>query len=232
MIRVQIPQVPSYDEDQVALIVEDPSIFSGRCPVILGTPTIFRAVQAMKESEMHNLEQAWQYVKAGYEYTHFLMNPDDVPVEEGQSFPTNTGRNPIDLDEKLLLKKKQVLLPFSNMMVHCKTRQTQMQGYKLHVMIHAPYPEDKSSLPNGVYVLKTYTELKDGSRNVSVVLRNLTSKTIHLAPGQCVARVVAANEVPEAVPSPELVKDLEEALPKEAPKLTIEERQKLLMELL
>ena len=232
MIQVQIPQVPSYDEDQVALIVEDPSIFSRWCPIILGTPTIFRAVQALKESEMHNLEQAWQYVKAGYEYTHFLMNPDDIPVEEGQSFPTNTGRNPIDLDEKLLLKKKQVLLPFSNTMVHCKTRQTQMQGYKLHVMIHAPYPEDKSSLPNGVYVLKTYTELKDGSRNVSVVLWNLTSKTIHLAPSRCVARVVAANEVPEAMPSPELVKDLEEALPKETPKLTIEEQQKLLMELL
>ena len=28
MIHVQIPQVPSYDEDQVALIVEDLSIFS------------------------------------------------------------------------------------------------------------------------------------------------------------------------------------------------------------
>ena len=61
MIPVQIPQVPSYDEDQVALIVEDPSIFSRRCPVILGTPTIFWAVQVMKESEMHNLELAWQY---------------------------------------------------------------------------------------------------------------------------------------------------------------------------
>ena len=35
MIRVQIPQVPSYDEDQVALIAEDPSIFSRRCPIIL-----------------------------------------------------------------------------------------------------------------------------------------------------------------------------------------------------
>ena len=101
MIRVQILQVPSYDEDQVALIVEDLSIFSRRCPIILGTPTIFRAVQAMKESEMHNLEPAWQYAKAGYEYTHFMMNTDDVPTEEGQSFPTNTGRNPIDLDEKL-----------------------------------------------------------------------------------------------------------------------------------
>ena len=232
MIRVQIPQVPSYNEDQVALIVEDPSIFSRQCPIILRTPTIFRAVQAMKESEMHNLELAWQYAKAGYEYTHFMMNPDNVPTEEGQSFPTNTRRNPIDLDEKLLLKKKQVLLPFSNMMVHCKTQEMQMQGYKLHVMIHAPYLEDKSSLPNGIYVLKTYTELKDSSRNVSVVLQNLTSKTIHLAPGRCVARVATANEVLKAVPSLELAKALDETLPKEAPKLTIEERQKLLMELL
>ena len=79
MIRVHILQVPSYDEDQVALIVEDPSLFSRRCPVILGTPTIFWAVQAMKESEMHNLKPAWQYAKAGYEYTHFMMNPDNVP---------------------------------------------------------------------------------------------------------------------------------------------------------
>ena len=136
----------------------------------------------MKESEMHNLKPAWQYAKAGYEYMHFMMNPANVPTEEGQSFPTNTGRNLIDLDEKLLFKKKQVLLPFSNTMVHCKTWEMQMQGYKLHVMTHAPFPEDKSGLPNGVYILKTYTELKDGSRNVSMVLRNLTSKTIHLAP--------------------------------------------------
>ena len=230
MIRVQIPYAPSYDEDQVALIVEDPSLFSQRCPVILGTPTIFRAIQAMKESEMNRVEPAWQHAKAGYEYTHFLMNVEEYP--EDCSFPTNTGKNPVELDEKLLLKKKQVLLPFSNTMVHCKTQATQMHGYKLHVMTHAPYPEDKSSLPNGVYVLKTYTELKDGSRNVSVVLRNLTSRTIHLAPGRCVAWIAAANEVPEAVPSPELAKELAEAQGKEAPKLTIEERQKLLMELL
>ena len=200
--------------------------------MVLGTPTIFRAVQAMKESEMHRVEPAWQHAKAGYEYTHFLMDLDDHPEGGGCSFPTNTGKNPVELDEKLLLKKKQVLLPFSNTMVHCKTQATQMQGYKLHVMTHAPYPEDKSSLPDGVYVLKTYTELKDGSRNVSVVLRNLTSRTIHLSSRRCVARIAAANEVPEAVPSPELAQELAEAQTKEAPKLTMEERQKLLMELL
>ena len=212
MIRVQILYAPSYDEDQVALIIEDPSLFSQWCPVILGTPTIFWAVQVMKESEMNRVEPAWQHTKAGYEYTHFLMNLEDNP--EDCSFPTNTGKNPVELDEKLLLKKKQVLLPFSNTMVHCKTQATQMHGYKLHIMTHAPYPEDKSSLPNGIYILKTYTELKDGSRNVSMVFRNLTSKTIHLAPGRCVALIATANEVPKAVPLPELAKELAEK-PKE-----------------
>ena len=179
---------------------------------------------------MNRVEPAWQHAKAGYEYTYFLMNVEEYP--ENCSFPTNTGKNLVELDEKLLLKKKQVLLPFSNMMVHCKTQAMQMHGYKLHVMTHTPYPEDKSSLPDGIYVLKTYTELKDGSRNVSVVLRNLTSRTIHLAPGRCVAQIAMANEVPEAVPLLELAKELAEAQAKEAPKLTIEERQKLLMELL
>ena len=185
--------------------------------MILGTPTIFRAVQAMKESEINHVEPAWQHAKAGYEYTHFLMNVEEY--QDDCSFPTNTRKNPVELDEKLLLKKKQVLLPFSNTMVHCKTQATQIHGYKLHVMTHAPYPEDKSSLPNGVYVLKTYTELKDGSRNVSMVLRNLTSKTIHLTPGRCMALIATANEVPEAMPSPELAKELAETQGKEAPSL-------------
>ena len=35
MIRVQIPYASSYDEDRVALIIEDPSLFSQRCPLIL-----------------------------------------------------------------------------------------------------------------------------------------------------------------------------------------------------
>ena len=131
---------------------------------------------------MNRVKPAWQHAKAGYEYTHFLMNLEDYP--EDCSFPTNTRKNPVELDEKLLLKKKQVLLLFSNTMVHCKTQAKQMHGYKLHIMTHAPYPEDKSSLPNGVYILKTYMELRDGSRNVSVVLRNLTSKTNSSRPQQ------------------------------------------------
>ena len=50
ILRVQILYVPSYDEDQVALVVSEDSNFLKRCQVILGTPTINRAVRAMKES--------------------------------------------------------------------------------------------------------------------------------------------------------------------------------------
>ena len=45
-----------------------------------------------------------------------------------------------------------------------------MMGHRLNVMMQAPYSEDKADLQNGLYVMRTYTELKDGSRNVSIVL--------------------------------------------------------------
>ena len=59
----------------------------------------------MKESEMNCIDPAWQHAKAGYEYTHFLMNLGDHPEGESHSFLTNTGKNPVELDEKLLLKE-------------------------------------------------------------------------------------------------------------------------------
>ena len=46
--------------------------------------------------------------------------------------------------------------------------------------------------------------MKDGSQNVSTVLRNGTGKPMHLTAGQLVGRIVAANLVPDAVASSEL----------------------------
>ena len=109
-----------------------------------------------------------------------------------------------------------------------------MMGYKLHVMIQATYPEDQANLPNGVYVVKTYTELRDGSHNVLVVLHNLMGKPVHLAAGRLVAQVVAVNAIPDATPSPEFLRKLDELeLNRNPPKrLTIKGRQKLLLEVL
>ena len=92
ILRVQIPYMPSYDEDQVALVVVEDSNFLKRCQVILGTPTINRAVQVMKESEMENAPEAWQSAQHMYEFANYMvqLNPEDY----GMTMPTNTGKNP------------------------------------------------------------------------------------------------------------------------------------------
>ena len=95
-------------------------------------------------------------------------------------------------------------------------------------MVQPPYPEDKAKLPFGLYVQQVYTELKDGSWNVSTVLRNGTGKPMHLAAGRLVGHIVAANMVPDAVALLELEAKLAKDGEPEAP-LTTKQRQQLLM---
>ena len=232
MFRVQIPHKPSYDEDQVALVVVEDRHFLKRCQVVLGTPTINRAVQAMKDLEMEGALEAWRSAQHMYEFANYMiqLNPEDY----GMPMPTNTGKNPTDLDELVLLKNKATIPAFESIILHCRTRRTMMMGYKLHVMTQASYTEDRANLLNGVYIVKTYTELHDGSRSVSVVLRILTGKPVHLPAGRPVARIVAANAIPDATPSLEFMRKLDKLEPGQEPsqKMTIEDRQKLLLELL
>ena len=68
LMRVQIKSMPHYDEQQVVFILDDPSGFSARIPVILGTPTINRVVQTMKEMEMHSAPTEWQTARVTYEW--------------------------------------------------------------------------------------------------------------------------------------------------------------------
>ena len=107
ILRVQIRYVPSYNEDQVALVVAEDSNLLKRCQVIIGTPTINRAVRAMKESEMENAPKAWQSTQHTYEFANFMvqLNLEDY----GMTMPTNTGKNPTDLDELVILK---IRLPY------------------------------------------------------------------------------------------------------------------------
>ena len=197
LIRVQIEGLPHYVEQQVIFILDDPSWFSARIPVILGTPTINRVVQTMKEMEMHSAPMEWQMARVAYEWAQGFQFRR-ASLGERLKFPTNTAEDPLDLDEKVLLADKCTIPGFQSVIAHGRTQRTMMMGHWLNIMTQAPYSDDKVDLPNGLYVMRTYTELKDGSRNVSVVLWNLTVRPIHLARGWVIGRVAAANAVPEA----------------------------------
>ena len=73
--------------------------------------------------------------------------------------------------------------------------------------------------------------MKDGSQNVSTVLHNGTRKPMHLVSGWLIGCIVVANQVPDAMASPEfeekLAQDGEPTVP-----LTIEQHQELLMKVL
>ena len=106
-----------------------------------------------------------------------------------------------------------------------------MKGHHLNVMVQLLYPEDKAKLPVGLYVQRVYTEMKDGSENVSTVRCNSTGKLMHLTARQLVGRIVVAYQVPDAVASPELEAKLAQDGELEN-LLTTEQCQELLMKVL
>ena len=73
--------------------------------------------------------------------------------------------------------------------------------------------------------------MKDGSQNVSMVLRNGTGKPMHLASGRLIGHIVAANQVPDIVASPELEAKLAQDKEPEPPLMT-KQHQELLMKVL
>ena len=128
VIRVQVEGGPEYDEDQVAFVVDDNTTFSWRVPVVLGTPTINRVVAVMKESNLNNASTEWQASKTSYELVNgFLMRRLHLEPEGG--FPTNTGENPVDLDETVSLTSKCVTLPFQSVVMHGCTQLTMMTDH-------------------------------------------------------------------------------------------------------
>ena len=140
-------------------------------------------------------------------------------------------QNPINLDVPFLLKDKPTILAFASQIVHVQTQKMFVKGHHLNIMVQPPYPEARAKLPMGLYVQRAYTEMKNGSQNVSTVLDNGTWKPMHLTARWLVGCIVAANLGPDAVASPELEAKLAQDRELEPP-LTMEQCQELLMKVL
>ena len=63
ILRVQVKEITGYDEDIVFLVVSDESEFFQHVPVMIGTCTLGRIVNVIKESEMDRLSTPWAMVR-------------------------------------------------------------------------------------------------------------------------------------------------------------------------
>ena len=55
--------------------------------------------------------------------------------EDSIKYPTNTGQNPMDLDEPIILMEKVIIPAFASQIVKARSKKTFMQGHQLNVMV-------------------------------------------------------------------------------------------------
>ena len=114
VIQVQVDRVQGYDEDQIALVIPDPSNFAAQIPVILGTPTISRVVNVMREVEVDALATPWANARA----THFLLVHRMVPVEVRDGQKEELDMN--SYDQLMYTQNVETIEPFSSRIIPVK----------------------------------------------------------------------------------------------------------------
>ena len=61
IINIQVEGIPSYYEEQVALVILNVTQLGLKVQVILGTPMIHQLCHQMKESEIQTVPEEWQH---------------------------------------------------------------------------------------------------------------------------------------------------------------------------
>ena len=116
----------------------------------------------MKEAEMDALAMPW----ANARVAHLLAIRKLTPVEEEND--QGVGYE-ADQDSPLMYTQKvETLEPFSSHVISMKTMEVHL-GEHLNVMVQALHTQD-GTLPPGLTVQNTYTELRKGSKKLVVVI--------------------------------------------------------------
>ena len=210
MMNIKVPCVQGYDEDRIAIVMDDPGMTEW--PVILGTPTLYRVMEVIKESEISRLAVPWASSRVSWLMRDVQANLGHVVVNDVANKPIV----PLHVDEVVRVASKCIVPPFGHKAIHGKVNLF-LHGYKMNMMTHG-LEKRSPSLPLGINVKTVYATLADGSNRVTVVLRNNTRDWLEIKKGVPITWMVAANEVPKAEQT------------KERSTLTEAERQDLLLE--
>ena len=216
IMNVRVPCVKGYNEDQIAIVLEDPEMKD--CPVVLGTPTLFRVMEVIKESEISELAMPWANSRLSWLMRGVHAKMSRLQVKDVANKPIA----PLSVDEVVRVTSKCLVLPFGHKVIHGRVGLV-LQGYKMNVMTHG-LEKRSPLLPLGLEVQSAYATLATGSGRVPVVLRNNTKDWLEIKKGTPIARMVAANLVPRVINA------ISAKGPDPASTLTEAERQDLLLD--
>ena len=217
LMNVKVPCVQGYDVDQVTLVMDDPGMTE--CPVILGTSTLYRVMEVIKESEISKLAVLWSLSQISWLMWDVTARLGQVVIDDMANKPIA----PLDVDEVVRMASKCTVPPFGHKVIHGKVNLV-LHGYRLNVMTHG-LEKRSPSLPLGIDVQTAYATLANGSHRVPVILRNNTQVWLKIKKRVPIARIVTANAIPK------VAHILPARNPHEQSTLTEAERQELLLDL-
>ena len=220
ILKVHVVEVARYDKDVLFLVVPDESEFLRCVPLVLGTCTLCRIINMIRESKIDRLSVLW----ATTQMSHLLSRHQTTNLGEGavggaeEAQTLSAESTDKGIDEPILVKEHVKLGPFQTQILECKVKPllgetTLMMVYPIRVGetqltgTHPLYP--------GLHVLHMLMRLKMGSSKVSVVVHNMSDSPIYLKKGMRIACVESALPVPPA----ELSLEVQAALGKETQQL-------------
>ena len=170
----------------------------------------------MRETEMDALAMPWANARAA----HLLAVRRMMPVEVGTD---QDGGYDTDKDSLLMYTQKvETLEPFSSHVIPIKTTKAYL-GECLNVMVQALYAQG-GTLPPGLAVQNTYTELRKGSKKAVVVVQINTTYPQTLRKKTPIARTVSVLPVPKPPRPDSLQVEDNTCIDPHTPKLTIRQR--------
>ena len=176
----------------------------------------------MKEKEIDALAIPW----ANAQVAHLLsVWRATATVEDSQA----KGKSSLsEYNEVVITKIMETIDAFSSCVIPMKVEKAYTRE-RINVMTLALWVKD-GSLPQGLTMQNAYMELRTGSKNTVVVVRNSTAYPQTLKKKTPVAWAVAATMVPEPLATTNLPEGVEELHSPQTPELTVRQRQEKLFE--
>ena len=170
--------------------------FMAWVPIILGTPTISCIVNIMKEREIDALAMPWVIAWVAHLLSVWRAT---ATVEDSQAVEKSSLN---EYDEVVITKNAETIDTFSCPVIPVKTGKAYL-GDRINVITQALQIED-GSLPQGLTIQNAYTELRTGSKNAVVMVRNSTGYLQTLKKKTLVAQAVVTTAVPEPLATTQL----------------------------
>ena len=148
-------------------------------------------MEVIKESEISELAVPWASSRVSWLMRGVHAQMSQLAVDN----VANKSVAPLSVDEVVQVSHKGKVPPFDHKVIHGSVGLV-LQGYRMNVMTHG-LEKRSPLLPLRIDVQSAYATLATGSNRVVVVLRNTTRDWIEIRKGMLVARMVAANQVPE-----------------------------------